>query len=496
MGLASAGSAHRRLACRTFPRTPAPFRFFSTPRRARLGSPTSFSSPGGSDVLNWFFFLLVAGAVLAGAINGTMAEVSEASMASAKSAVELALALVGQMGLWLGFMRILQEAGLMRSLARALAPLMRRLFPDVPADHPAMGAMILNLSANMLGLGNAATPFGLKAMIELDKLNRHRGVTTDAMALFLAINTSGVAVLPLGAVAMRAALGSQDAAGIVAPTLIATACGTVAAILASKFFSRLKVFSVERAISAQSAAASAPAPAPGEAPQAKAIEGLSQAEAIASGAAAHSAPRTAVMGIAWIALAVAAVQAFRSSGAASGGLDFARELLSSWLLPLLMLAIVTIGFVRKVRIYEAFIAGAKEAFQIAIAIIPFLIAILVSIGMFRASGAMGALTKLLAPITGLVGMPAEVLPMAIVRPLSGSGALAVMTETMRTFGPDSLVGYMVSIMSGSTETTFYVLAVYFGAVGIRATRHAVASCLCADLTGLMAAVWLARAFFG
>lgn len=457
-------------------------------------------------MLNWFFFLLVAGAVLAGAINGTMAEVSDASMASAKSAVELALALVGQMGLWLGFMRILQEAGLMRSLARVLAPLMRRLFPEVPAEHPAMGAMILNLSANMLGLGNAATPFGLKAMIELNELNRHRGVTTNAMALFLAINTSGVAVLPLGAVAMRAALGSQDAAGIVAPTLIATACGTVVAILASKFFSRLRVFSVERALATREAASPRADAPPAQAdrgetvaddtPRDKAIDGLTRAEAIASEATTRSPPRAAVMGMAWIALAVAAVQAFRSSGASAGGLSFARELLSSWLLPLLMLAIVTIGFVRKVRIYEAFIAGAKEAFQIAITIIPFLIAILVSIGMFRASGAMGALTSILAPVTGLVGMPADVLPMAIIRPLSGSGALAVMTETMRTFGPDSLVGYMVSIMSGSTETTFYVLAVYFGAVGIRATRHTVASCLCADLTGMMMAVWMARLFFG
>lgn len=454
-------------------------------------------------MLNWFFFLLVAGAVLAGALNGTMAAVSDASMASAKSAVELALALVGQMGLWLGFMRILQEAGLMRSLARALAPLMRRLFPEVPADHPAMGAMILNLSANMLGLGNAATPFGLKAMVELNKLNRHQGVTTNAMALFLAINTSGVAVLPLGAVAMRAALGSRDAAGIVAPTLIATVCGTVAAILASKFFSRLKVFSVERARAAQGELAARASEstdqsetAPSNGPPAEVIEGLSQAEAIASGAAAPSLPRTAVMGIVWVALAIAAAHALRTSGASASGFSLVRDILSGWLLPLLMLAIVTIGFVRKVRIYEAFIAGAKEAFQIAIAIIPFLIAILVSIGMFRASGAMGALTHLLSPVTGLIGMPADVLPMAIIRPLSGSGALAVMTETMRTFGPDSLVGYMVSIMSGSTETTFYVLAVYFGAIGIRATRHAVASCLCADLTGMVMAVWMARLFFG
>ena len=467
----------------------------------------------GLSLLNWFFFFLVSGAVLMGAINGTMAAVSEASMASAKSAVELSLALVGQMGLWLGFMRVLQEAGLMRSLARALAPVMRRLFPDVPADHPAMGAMILNLSANMLGLGNAATPFGLKAMVELNKLNQHRGVTTNAMALFLAINTSGVAVLPLGAVAMRAALGSRDAAGIVAPTLIATACGTLVAIVACKFFARLKVFSVERALVTQgadggAAVAGGQAEATaadkkeeagdesdrGEAAAEKKIAGLDQAEAIASAAAKGSVPRLAVMIAVWAVIAVFVARAM--GGGEGGALAVARELLSGWLLPLLMLGIVTLGCVRQVRVYEAFIAGAKEAFQIAISIIPFLIAILVSIGMFRASGAMDALTGLLAPVTGLIGMPAEVLPMAIIRPLSGSGALAVMTETMRAFGPDSLVGYMVSIMSGSTETTFYVLAVYFGAVGVRATRHTVPCCLCADLTGMLMAVWLARAFFG
>ncbi len=452
-------------------------------------------------MLNWFFFFLVTGAVLMGAINGKMAAVSEASMASAKSAVELSLALVGQMGLWLGFMRVLQEAGLMRSLARVLAPVMRRLFPDVPADHPAMGAMILNLSANMLGLGNAATPFGLKAMVELNKLNRHPGVTTNAMALFLAINTSGVAVLPLGAVAMRATLGSQDAAGIVVPTLIATACGTLVAIVACKFFARLRGFSVERALVAQGAEGAAAVDG-GQAGAAdgkngaaeKQIEGLDKAETIASAEATGSVPRLAVMLAVWAVIAVFVARAL--SGGEGGALAVARELLSGWLLPLLMLGIVTLGFVRKVRVYEAFIAGAKEAFQIAIAIIPFLIAILVSIGMFRASGAMDALTGILAPVTGLVGMPAEVLPMAIIRPLSGSGALAVMTETMRAFGPDSLVGYMVSIMSGSTETTFYVLAVYFGAVGVRATRHTVPSCLCADLTGMLMAVWMARVFFG
>jgi spore maturation protein SpmA len=444
-------------------------------------------------VLNWFFFLLVVGAVLAGAINGTMPQVSAASMSSAKSAVELALALVGQMALWLGFMRVLQEAGLMRSLARVLAPLMRRLFPEVPADHPAMGAMILNLSANMLGLGNAATPFGIKAMVELNKLNTRPGVATNAMALFLAINTSGVAVLPLGAVAMRATLGSTDAAGIIVPTLIVSFCSTLVAIAACKLLSRLSAFDVQGSGLVPEESASNPeprsaAPAP--------IAGMDKAEAIAAEVASGSTPRLAVMCVAWVAIAVAATHAFQSAGEGTSALDFMRALLSGWLLPILMLAIVSVGFVRKVKVYEAFIAGAKEAFQVAIAIIPFLVAILVAIGMFRASGAMESLTSLLSPLTALIGMPADALPMALIRPLSGSGALAVMTETMRAFGPDSLVGYMVSIINGSTETTFYVLAVYFGAVGVRATRHTVACCLSADITGIFVAVFVTRLFFG
>ena len=177
-------------------------------------------------------------------------------------------------------------------------------------------------------------------------------------------------------------------------------------------------------------------------------------------------------------------------------MEVIRSMLSGWLLPLIMLAIVSVGFARRVKVYEEFISGAREAFQIAIQIIPFLIAILVSIGMFRASGAMDALTGLVGPLTRFIGMPPEVLPMAIIRPLSGSGALAVLTETMRTYGADSLAGYTVSVMSGSTETTFYVLAVYFGAVGVKATRHTVPCCLAADFTGILVSCWICRAFFG
>ena len=197
-------------------------------------------------MLNWIFLFLIGGAVLTAAFTGRMADVTAASMASAKSAVDLAIGLAGQMALWLGFMGVLREAGLMRSLARGLEKVMVRLFPEVPRDHPAMGAMIMNLAANILGLGNAATPFGLKAMTELNKLNRHPGVATNAMSLFLAINTSGVAVLPLGAVAIRATVGSKDPAGIIVPTLLATMGSTVTAILVSKLLERRPGYAPEK----------------------------------------------------------------------------------------------------------------------------------------------------------------------------------------------------------------------------------------------------------
>lgn len=433
-------------------------------------------------MLNWVFLLLVLGSVVTAAFGGAMKLVTDASISSAKSAVDLALGLVGQMAIWLGFMRVLQDAGLMASLARGLAPLMRRLFPDVPAEHPAMGAMIMNLSANILGLGNAATPFGLKAMVELDKLNARPGVATNAMVLFLAINTSGVAVLPLGAVAIRATLGSNDPAGIVLPSLLATMASTLVAVLAVKLLQRRPGYGVEHFEATEVRAVEAPS-----------AEALAKAQAVASTQTSRSTPRNLAGFAVVVAVGVALARATRASEL--GGLELARQVFSDWLLPILMLAIVMVGFVRGVKVYESFIAGAKESFQIAITIIPFLVAILVAIGMFRASGGMEVLVSALSPITALIGMPAEALPMALIRPLSGSGAMAVMTEAMKANGPDSLVGYMVCVMNGATETTFYVLAVYYGAVGVRATRHTVAACLTSEAAGMLAAVWFTRLFF-
>jgi spore maturation protein SpmA len=440
-------------------------------------------------VLNGIFFVLIAGSVLTAAFTGTMPRVTEASLAAARSAVELAISLIGQMALWLGFFGIVREGGLMRSIARGLRPLMRRLFPDVPEDHPAMGPMILNLAANMLGLGNAATPFGLKAMAELNTLNRHPGVATNPMALFLAINAAGVAILPLGAVAVRAALGSKDPAGIVLPSFLSTFSAAATAVVVAKLLERRPRFAPER----YAVSAGGPEPTPRKEPDAAA---LAAAEKLAEAHAPATPARRLFALVVLVAFVVAVVQAARGLSASHTGFEVFRSFMSQWLLPFLMLVIVLFGVARKVKVYEVFVVAAKEGFQIAVTIIPFLIAILVGIAMFRASGAMDALARLLAPLTSRVGFPVEALPMALIKPLSGTGALGVMSETMKTYGPDSFIGYLVCLLNAGTDTTFYVLAVYFGSVQVRVLRHTLVACLSADLAGYIAATALCHLFFG
>lgn len=436
-------------------------------------------------MLNWVFLFLVVGATLTGAFTGSMKAVTDASIQSSKAAVDLAIGLVGQMALWLGVMHVLQEAGLMRALGRLMRPVMSRVFPDVPAEHPAMGAMIMNLAANMLGLANAATPFGIKAMIELDKLNRHKGVATNSMVLFLAINTSGVAVLPTGVIAVRASMGAQDATGIFLPSIIATFCSTVVAVIAAKLLQRLPFFRADKAAPVAEA----------EPAQVAEVKGLEEAEALAGATKPISWPRFAAAVAVGSLLLYALGDQIQNGPADQSGLEMVKTLSAEWILPLLMVTVLLVGFSKNVKVYEAVIAGAKQGFNVAVMIIPFLVAILVAIGMFRASGALDAIVRVIGPYTALIGLPAEALPMALVRPLSGSGALGVLMETMKTYGPDSYVGFLVSVINGSTETTFYVLAVYFGAVGVRSVRHAVWACLAADTTGVLMAVAVTRLFF-
>ena len=476
-------------------------------------------------MLNWIFILLIGSAVLTGAFSGSMPKVTAAGISSAKTAVELAIGLAGQMALWLGFMGVLREAGLMRSIANGLRPLMVRLFPQVPPEHPAMGAMIMNFAANILGLGNAATPFGLKAMGELQKLNPYPTVATNPMALFMAINTSGIAVLPLGVIAVRATLKSTDPAGITIPSILATGCNTIVAVLVAKALENRTRFAPARfvdhaptpATSLATAAAAAPlrvdespthgvdltattrpgADDPASRPAPRIDEkALAEAEKAAAPRPPSRGGRRVIVLLVLAAVVFALVRHFVRAPSAQPWFETARGVLSDWVLPILMLSIVTFGFGRKVKVYESFVAAAKEGFQIAVMIIPFLVAIIVAIGMFRASGAMEAVIGAIGPITSRIGFPAEALPMAFIRPLSGSGALAVMIETMTAYGPDSFIGYLVSVLNGSSETTFYILAVYFGSVGVRALRHTLIACLTADFFGIVMSAVVTHLFFG
>ena len=428
-------------------------------------------------MLNGIFVFLVLASLLLASWSGRMDLLNEAILKSAKGAVEIALGLIGAMALFLGLMRVVQQAGLMRQIARAVAPITRRLFPGVPEDHPAMSAMIMNVSCNFLGLGNAATPFGIKAMEELDRLNTEKGTATNAMVLFLAINTAGFAILPTSAIAIRVSLDSGDPTGILFPTWVASGCAMIAGITAAWLLAKLPAY---RASEPQAGSTDSAYP-----------EGESQEP----GAPLRrwAAAAAVLAGLAYIMFAIRHIA---TQSASTAAFDLFREILSYWMLPPIIAGCVAYGWVRGVRVYDALVEGAKEGFQVAVRIIPYLVAILVAVGMFRASGGIGILVDALSGITTRIGMPAEALPMALLRPLTGSGAQGVMTEVMSVHGPDSLIGYMVSTFQGSTETTFYVLAVYFGAVGVRRTRHTIPACLFADLTGILAAVFIVNLLFG
>lgn len=432
-----------------------------------------------ASAINIVFVLFVAGAILFAAFNGRMQEVTDASFDTAKSAVNLAIGLIGIMALWLGLVRILEVGGLMHSLAGLVRPIMVRLFPDVPADHPAMSAMLLNISANMLGLGNAATPMGIKAMVELNKLNTVPGTATNAMCLFLAINTSSVTLLPLGAISVRAAAGATDPASIFLPTLIATLLSTLVGITAALVFARMDTDYKNVALNSN-----IPVAEEKETGSAEVVENKEPDLSNLLGTST-AAGRIAALMMMMLLLIAAVYHCWLAAGTEAGVFGFVTgPLMSFWLMPTLMLLIVAYGLYNGVKIYEAVTDGAKQGFDIAVKIIPYLVAILVAIGMFRASGAMDLLVSLLSPVTSIIAMPAEVLPLALIRPLSGSGAFGIMSAIVEQ-APDSYASFVASTMLGCTETTFYVLAVYFGAAGITRVRHALYAGLLADATGIV-----------
>lgn len=393
-----------------------------------------------------------------------MKDVTNATLDYASTAVNIALGLIGIMALWLGIMKIAEEAGIINVIAKVVRPITKFLFPSVPHDHPAIGSIIMNLSANMLGLGNAATPFGLKAMEQLDELNENKGTATNAMCMFLAVNTAGLTLIPATAIAVRAAAGSSDPTIIIGTSFFGALCATTVGITTAKIFEAFSSRNLKFKLWIQS--------------RIKSI---------------------LIFSLVVFAVIVFAMTGLLSSLTSSIDAEVFKSLIhvvSTIAIPLIILLFVGYGIIKKVKIYESFVEGAKEGFQIAVRIIPYLVAMLVAIGIFRAGGAMDYLIMLVEPATDLIGMPAEALPMAFMRPLSGSGALGVMAEIISVHGADSFIGVLVSTIMGSTETTFYVIAVYFGAVNIGKTRYALAAGLMADVAGILGALFIVKFLFG
>jgi spore maturation protein SpmA len=395
-----------------------------------------------------------------------MKSVTDASLSYAGTAVTIALGLIGIMALWLGVMKVAEDAGLIRIIARALKPLTKRLFPEIPTDHPAMSAMIMNISANMLGLGNAATPFGLKAMEEMDKLNPNKGTATNAMVTFLAINTAGLTLIPATAIAVRAAAGSTNPAIIIGTSIFGALCATIAGITSAKIIEKFYLDSW------------------------KFTDWLKKNSKIILSFISVLVLFVIIF-VTGFHYKIASIFSFIT---VSGFRSFI-EVVSALAIPLLIVIFIGYGAIKKIKVYEQFVEGAKEGFNIAVKIIPYLVAMLVAIGIFRAGGAMDWLIYALSPVTNLIGMPADALPMALMRPLSGSGSLGIMAENLSVYGPDSFIGILVSTFYGSTETTFYVLAVYFGAVNIKNIRHALPVGLIADVAGILGALFIVKLLF-
>jgi spore maturation protein SpmA len=449
-------------------------------------------------VLNYIWLALVVLAVAIGGWNNRLSEVTAGAFDGAKTAVTIALGLIGIMALWLGVMRLAERAGLVQKIARGLRPVMRRLFPDVPPEHPAMGSMLMNMAANMLGLGNAATPLGLRAMRDLERLNPRPGVASNAMCTFLAINTASVQLIPATAIALLAAAGSTRPTAIVGTALMATLCAATVAITAAKLLEKLPFFRL-------------PDPVAG-------IADPGREEAATSTAAGISDPGysdnvTAVEPRGWrrflpfilvffflglfVRLVFPGWFNFPADPNAATQNAFVRSVntLSILAIPFLLSFFPVYAATRRIKVYEEFVEGAKEGFGVILKIIPFLVTMLVAISMFKGAGGIDLLTRLLTPVLKPLQFPPDLLPLALMRPLSGSATLAILTDIIHRLGPDNIVSLMAATIYGSTETTFYVAAVYFGSVAVKQTRHAIPAGLLGDLAGIVASVIVCRAVF-
>lgn len=369
----------------------------------------------------------------------------------AKTGFEISLYLTGVMALWLGFMKIGERGGVVSGLSRIVGPFFQKLFPEIPKNHPAIGSMVMNITANMIGLDNAATPLGLKAMEELQTINPKKDTASNAQIMFLVLNTSGLTILPINVMVFRSQLGAADPSDVFIPILIATFFSSLAGLIAVAIMQRINLFNKVVLL--------------------------------------YLGSITTLVGLViWYFNALPPEQARIVSSNAS----------YIMLLSIIILFIVA-ALKTRINVYETFISGAKKGFEVAIRIIPYLVAMLVAIGVFRASGCLDIINQSLAYVVNLFGLNTDfipAMPTAIIRPLSGSGARAMMVETMKTYGADSFAGRLASVMQGTTETTFYVVAVYFGAVNIRKTRYAITCGLVADFVGVIAAIWIAYIFFG
>jgi len=462
-------------------------------------------------MLNYIWLGLVVVAVLIGgyhnligAPTGTLKEMTDAAFNMAEMAVmKIALPLAGIMALWLGMMRLAEKAGLIRLLARALKPAMKRLFPDVPSEHPAMGSMLMNMAANFLGLANAATPLGIRAMKDLETLNPRPGTATNAMCTFLAINTSSIQLLPVTAVAVLAVSGSVQPYAIIGTSILATTFSTIAGITAVKLLEKLPGYRL------------APLPESGSSGRESAQTSSEDDQSRLTSAATsemQGEPESARLNgfgigalvlffLFFVALFVAISFPETFNNPVSAELQKQSPIIRSLntisllAIPFLLAFFPLYAALKRVKVYEQFVEGAKEGFQVAVTIIPYLVAILVAIGMFRGAGGIDLLTAWLRPVMDAVHFPSDLLPMCLMRPLSGSGTLGIFTELVTQFGPDSLIARTAGTIYGSTETTFYVIAVYFGAVGVQRTRHAVPAGLIADLVGIVASVIICRLVF-
>ena len=408
-------------------------------------------------VLNyiWLAFFLVAFviAVFRLLFMGDVAvfpSMIDSTFEMSKTAFEICLGLTGVLTLWLGIMKVGERGGVVALVAKVLSPVFVRLFPDIPKGHPVTGSIFMNISANMLGLDNAATPLGLKAMEQLQQLNTKKDTASNPMIMFLVLNTSGLTLIPVSIMVYRAQMGAEQPTDIFIPILLATFFSTLAGIVVTSIYQRINIIN-----------------------------------------------RTMMLALGGMSIFVAAIiWLFGSMSKDQVGVVSTN--VANILLMLIIVSFILAGMRKRVNVYDAFIEGAKDGFSTAIRIIPYLVAILVGIGVFRASGAMDMIidgVRWLVEACGIDGDFVGALPTALMKPLSGSGARGMMVDAMTTYGADSFVGRLSCVFQGSTDTTFYILAVYFGSVGIRYTRHAVACGLLADLAGMIAAIAICYMFF-